>query len=336
MQIPPVSKTKTGYSTDVSVLTQLAPTYPIANMLLEYRQFQKLKSTYIDALPKMINHRTGRIHTNFNQTIAATGRLSSTDPNLQNIPIRTNLGKEVRKAFIPQHSNQLIMSADYSQVELRIMAYICGDRQLIESFKNGLDIHAATAAILYDTPLAEVTSDMRRIAKTVNFGIMYGLGSFGLSQRLGMGRREAQEIIDNYFEKYPGIKKYIDMTIKSTEEKGYAETICGRRRFYPNINSKKRNLKTADERAAINMPIQGTASDMIKLGMIRVDKSMKKAKMKSLMLIQVHDELVFEVYKDEIDDLRNLVKFELENALSLGDVPVVVEVGVGENWFESH
>lgn len=336
MQIAPISKTKTGYSTDVSVLNILALTYPIADLLLQYRQIVKLKSTYIDALPRMVNSRTGRIHTTYNQTIASTGRLSSTDPNLQNIPIRTDLGKEIRKAFVPQGKDRIIMSADYSQIELRIMAAICNDSQLVESFKNGLDIHASTAAVLYDIPLEEVNSDMRRIAKTVNFGIMYGLGAFGLSQRLGLGRRESQEIIDNYFAKYPGIRQYIDETIHFTEKNGYAETMCGRRRFFPNITSKNRNLKQADERAAINLPIQGTASDMIKLGMIRVDKSMVKHGLKSKMMLQVHDELVFEAYLNEVEELKALVKYELENALSLGEVPVLVEIGTGDNWFAAH
>ncbi len=336
LMIPTVSKTKTGFSTDVSVLTQLAPMHPIAEYMLDYRQLQKLRSTYIDALPKLINPTTGRIHTTYNQTIASTGRLSSTDPNLQNIPIRTDLGKEIRKAFVSQSTDSIILSADYSQIELRIMAFICNDSSLIDAFKNGHDIHAATAAVLYDIPITEVNSDMRRVAKTVNFGIMYGLGAFGLSQRLKIGRNEAQGIISNYFEKYPGIRKYIDSTIKFAEENGYAETICGRKRYFQNINSKNRNLKTSDERAAINLPIQGTASDMMKIAMIRVDKKMRENNMKSLMMLQVHDELVFEARLDEIDKLKLLVKEEMEASLTLGDVPVVVEVGIGNNWFTAH
>jgi len=336
MMLPPVSKTKTGYSTNVTVLEQLAPFHPIAEYALEYRQLKKLSTTYIDALPKLINPKTNRIHTTYNQTIASTGRLSSTDPNLQNIPIRTKLGKEIRSAFVPGSANSVILSADYSQIELRIMAHISNDHKLIDSFKNGLDIHSATAAILFDKQIDAVDSDMRRVAKTVNFGIMYGLGSFGLSQRLGMSRKEAKEIIDNYFDKYPGIRKYIDMTIKFAETNGYAETLLGRRRYFPNINARNRNLKTADERAAINLPIQGTASDMLKIAMIRVDKAMQSKNMKSLMMLQVHDELVFEAFNDELDELRKLVIYEMENALLLGDVPVVVDTGIGKNWLEAH
>lgn len=336
MMIPPVKKTKTGYSTDVQVLTQLSETYPIAEYVLEYRQLNKLLSTYVDQLPKMIYPPTGRIHTTFNQTIASTGRLSSTEPNLQNIPIRSDLGKEIRRAFVPQDKDGIILSADYSQVELRIMAYISKDEQLINSFKQGFDIHAATAAKLYNTDIKDVNQDMRRIAKTVNFGIMYGLGSYGLSQRLSLGRKESQEIIDNYFDKYPGIKKYIDMTIDFAREKGYAETLKGRRRYFPEINSSNRNLRTAAERAAINMPIQGTAADMLKIAMIDIDREMVNRGMSSLMTIQVHDELIFEVRNDELDELRELVIDKMEKAVSLGDVPVVVDTGIGENWFEAH
>lgn len=338
MNIPPVKKTKTGYSTDVSVLNQLSGKYPIASEILNYRQLAKLKSTYIDALPKLINNETGRIHTTYNQTIASTGRLSSTDPNLQNIPIRTDLGKEIRKAFIarPSKGNGVILAADYSQIELRIMAYICGDEAMVEGFKNGMDIHSATAGKLFEKSLEEVTSDDRRIAKTVNFGIMYGLGRYGLSQRLGIDNKKAADIIDNYFKKYPGIKKYIDQTIEFTREKGYAETLSGRRRYFPDINHKNRNRRTAAERAAINMPIQGTASDMMKIAMINIDKKMQKEGFKSKMIMQVHDELVFEALTDELDQLKELAMEEMADALSLGDVPVDIEAGVGENWLEAH
>lgn len=334
--LPADKKTKTGYSTDVQVLTQLAPAFPIANLLLEYRQLVKLKSTYVDVLPTLINPSTGRIHTTFNQTIASTGRLSSTDPNLQNIPIRTDLGKEIRKAFVAQKPGWLLLSADYSQIELRIMAYISKDDTLINAFKNGLDIHTATAAALFDLPLEEVTSDNRRVAKTVNFGIMYGLGSFGLSQRLNLGRREAQEIITSYFNKYPGIKRYIDETIASTREKGYAESLCGRRRYFADIASNNRNLRTAAERAAINMPIQGTAADMLKIAMINIHKEMKKRKLDSIMTLQVHDELIFETPANECEELRQLVITEMENALPLGSVPVIADTGTGANWFDAH
>jgi DNA polymerase-1 len=336
MQIPAGKKTKTGFSTNVTVLAELAPFYPIAEYVLEYRQLKKLTATYIDALPKLISPETGRIHTTYNQTIASTGRLSSTEPNLQNIPIRTELGREIRRAFIPGRPDALILSADYSQVELRIMAYMSGDKNLIESFRQGLDIHSATAALLFNKSLDEVDSAQRRVAKTVNFGIMYGLGAFGLSQRLGISRNEAKSIIENYFEKYPGIKQYIDDTIKFVEEKGYAQTLLGRRRYFKNINSKNHNLKTADERAAINLPIQGTASDMLKIAMINVNREMRQQRFESLMMLQVHDELVFEALKSEVTALTELVVEQMESALPLGDVPVIVDTGTGANWLEAH
>lgn len=336
MQIPTSKKNKTGYSTDVQVLTELSATYPIASNVLEYRQISKLLATYVVSLPKMMNPKNGRIHTTYNQTIASTGRLSSTEPNLQNIPIRTELGKEIRKAFVAQNDDYSILSADYSQIELRIMAYICGDKHLIDAFKNGHDIHAATAAILNGIDIREVNSDMRRIAKTVNFGIMYGLGSFGLAQRLGIPRRQAKEIIDNYFNKYPGIRKYMEITINECRNKGYSETLRGRRRFYENINSKNAVLRTAAERGAINMPIQGTAADMLKIAMLDIYKYMKTNNLKSKMMLQVHDELVFEVHKSELYELQeNIIKL-MTNALPLGEVPVIVETGTGRNWFEAH
>ena len=356
LMIPSIRKTKTGYSTDAAVLSELAKTYPIASLLLDYRQLVKLKTTYVDALPKLVNPRTGRIHTTYNQTVASTGRLSSADPNLQNIPIRTELGRKIRKAFVPQfinripvkssgldffqihgvESDRVILSADYSQIEIRIMAYYSGDKALKDAFVNGLDVHSATAAILFETDLEKVDAAMRRTAKTVNFGIMYGLGAFGLSQRLDIDRGEAKSIIDNYFKKYPGIKKYIDETIESTRNKGYAETMLGRRRYFPDIRSKNQNNRAAAERAAINMPIQGTASDMMKVAMLKVHKRMKAEKIRSLMMLQVHDELVFEAFTDELQDLITLVKMEMEGALPLGEIPVLVETGWGKNWFEAH
>lgn len=336
MMIPSAKKNKTGFSTDVQVLTDLSSDYPIAEYVLEYRGLAKLQSTYVEALPKLINPKTGRIHTTYNQTIASTGRLSSTDPNLQNIPIRTDLGKQIRRAFVPQHKDYLIFAADYSQIELRIMAYICQDEHLINSFKLGHDIHSATAAILNDIDIAEVNQDMRRIAKTVNFGIMYGLGTFGLAQRLKIPRGMAKEIITNYFDKYPGIRKYMDITIEAARSKGYAETLCGRRRYFENIDSRNANLRTAAERGAINMPIQGTASDMLKIAMLDIHKAMKRNNMKSKMMLQVHDELVFEAHVDELDDLKNLVISLMSSALPLGEVPVLVETGTGKNWFEAH
>lgn len=336
MMIPPIKKTKTGYGTDVQILTQLAAIYPIAGFLLEYRQLAKLNSTYLEALPKLINETTGRIHTNFNQTGAGTGRLSSNDPNLQNIPIRSDLGKEVRKAFIPSSEDYLIMSADYSQIELRIMAYYSGDERLINDFINGADIHSSTAAYLFDIDVNKVDADKRRIAKTVNFGIMYGLGAFGLAQRLSISRTESAEIIKNYFSKYPGIKKYMDDTIALTEKNGYAETLCGRRKYFPDINNHNKTIKSAAERAAINMPIQGTAADMIKLAMIKVFSEMKKNHLQTKLILQVHDELVFEVFKPELEIVTNIVKTQMTTALSLGRVPVEIGIGYGKNWFDAH
>jgi DNA polymerase-1 len=334
--IPPTKKTKTGYSTDVSVLTTLSYEHKIAEYLLEYRTLQKLKSTYIDTLPKLVRKHSNRIHTTFNQHVAGTGRLSSTDPNLQNIPIRTDLGKEIRRAFVPKDKDHIIFAADYSQVELRVMAYMCEDEQMTKSFKEGLDIHSATAATLFDKTADEVDGDERRAAKTVNFGIMYGLGSFGLASRLDISRKRAKEIIDSYFEKFPFIKKYMDETISFAEEKGYAETLCGRRRFFPDIRSKNRQRRTGAERAAINMPIQGTAADMMKIAMIAIDKEMQEKQYKSKMILQVHDELVFDVYKPELDDIKELVAKHMTNAMSLGDIPLDVDMGTGESWFEAH
>jgi len=336
LQLPVIAKTKTGYSTDVSVLSQLAESYPIAKDILEYRQMTKLLSTYVDSLPELIHPKTQRIHSTFNQTIASTGRLSSTDPNLQNIPIRSEFGKEIRKAFVAQNKGWVILSADYSQIELRIIAYISGDANLIDAFKKGLDIHSATASLLFNKPLDEIDADMRRVAKTVNFGILYGLGPYGLSQRLGIGRNEAQAIIENYLSKYPGIKKYVEDTIASTQKKGYAETLCGRRRYFPNINSENRNLRAADERAAINLPIQGTAADMMKIAMINIHRKLRQHSYKTMMILQIHDELLFEVPQEELEDVRRIVQNEMQNALSLGEVPVVVDIGVGESWFDAH
>jgi DNA polymerase-1 len=334
--LPASKKTKTGYSTDSTVLTELAETYPIAQMILDYRQVEKLRSTYVESLPRLINPNTGRVHTTFNQTVAATGRLSSTDPNLQNIPIRTELGLQIRKAFVPQRKGHVIVSADYSQIELRIMAAISRDPNLLAAFASGSDIHAATAAILHDVDLADVTSEQRRIAKTVNFGIMYGLGAFGLAQRLGISRTDGQQIIENYFAKYPGIKEYIDSTIATTRERGYASTLLGRRRYFPLINASNRGLRTAAERAAINMPIQGTAADMMKLAMIRVHQRMQHESSAAIMMLQVHDELLFEVSESDASVLREMVKYEMEQALPLEGVPVIVETGQGASWYEAH
>jgi len=335
LSLPAPKKTKTGYSTDVSVLSELSEDYPIAGYILEHRQLQKLQSTYVESLPKMVNPNTGRIHTTYNQTIAGTGRLSSTEPNLQNIPIRTSLGREIRKAFVPKSGN-ILLSADYSQIELRVMAHVCNDETLTHAFLHGHDIHSATAAALFGIGIEDVTSDQRRIAKTVNFGIMYGQGSFGLARQLSISRTEAKEIIDQYFLRYPNIKMYIDQTIEKAKKQGYVETLLGRRRYFPALESNNQSIRQGAERAAINMPIQGTAADMMKIAMINIHARMKKEDVKSLMILQIHDELVFDAIKDEAEYLRDLVKEEMESALPLGQVPVLVETGTGSNWEEAH
>ena len=310
--------------------------YEIIDHILNYRELTKLKSTYIDALPSLINPKTGRVHTTFGQTIAATGRLASNNPNLQNIPIRTDRGKEIRKAFIPRSSDYLILSADYSQIELRIIAAITQDEGMMEAFRKGEDIHASTASKVFGVPLDDVTKEMRRRAKAVNFGLAYGQSAFGLSQTLGISRSESKEIIDNYFEKFPGIKKYMTETVEFARKHGYIETIMKRRRYLRDINSKNQTVRSQAERNAINSPIQGSAADMIKLAMIHIYDEMVHRQLKSKMLLQVHDELVFDVHKSEQDELRTLVEDKMKTALPDLPVPVEVGMGVGENWLEAH
>ncbi len=328
-------KTKTGYSTDARSLATLRGDHEIIDILLNYRQVAKLKSTYTDSLPKLVNPKTGRIHTTFNQTVASTGRLSSNDPNLQNIPIRTDLGKEIRKAFIPADKNHVILSADYSQIELRIMASICGDENLVGAFARGEDIHRSTAALVFGIEPEEVTPDMRRKAKEVNFGILYGIGPFGLKTRLGIPQSHAKEIIETYFNTFKKVKNYMEDSVALAKERGYAETLLGRRRYLKNINSSNRVVRQFEERVAINMPIQGTAADMIKIAMIHIFDELKKRKTATRMTLQVHDELLFEAQKDELDELLPLIKEKMENALLL-NVPVVVDTGIGNNWLDAH
>ncbi len=335
LQLPTTTKTKTGFSTDAKSLEMLHGSHEIIDIISDYRQVSKLKSTYADSLPQLINPQTGRIHTTFNQSLVSTGRLSSIDPNLQNIPIRTDLGKEIRKAFVPRDKNHLILSADYSQIELRIMASICNDETLTEAFKNGEDIHKRTAALVFRVDPSEVTQDMRRKAKEVNFGILYGLGPFGLKSRLGITQHHAKEIIDNYFSSFRNVKTFMEDSVKSAQAKGYSETLLGRRRYLRNINSKNRIMRQFEERVAVNMPIQGSAADMIKLAMIKIHSAMTEKKFTSKMVLQVHDELVFDAHKDEINDLRSLVKELMESALPL-NIPVLVETGVGDNWLDAH
>lgn len=329
-------KTKTGqYKTDEEVLSVLAVKHPIARAVLDYRQAQKLKSTYVDALPGMINQRTGRVHTSFNQAVAATGRLSSNNPNLQNIPIRTEQGREVRKAFVPRDAEHTLLSADYSQIELRIITEISGDENMLEAFVLGHDIHAATAGKVYNVPLEEVSSEQRRNAKMVNFGIIYGISAFGLSQRLGIARGEASELIENYFKTYPKIRDYMHNIVDSARSKGYVETLLGRKRYIRDINSANATVRGFAERNAINAPIQGTAADMIKLAMINIHRDIKAAGLRSKMTLQVHDELVFDAYLPELDQLRDIVARGMQQALPM-KVPVLVEMGTGDNWLEAH
>lgn len=333
---PKAKKTKTGqYATGEEILSKLANEHEIAEAIIEYRQMVKLKSTYVDALPTMINPKTGRVHTTYNQFVAATGRLSSINPNLQNIPIRTARGREIRKAFVPRDENHVILSADYSQIELRIMAAFSQDASMIEAFNQGRDIHATTAAKIFKVPLEEVTSDMRRKAKTANFGIIYGISVFGLSQRLAIPRSEAKEIIDAYFEEFPAVKQYMDGTIEKARKNEYVETILGRRRYLRDINSRNMTMRGFAERNAINAPLQGSAADLIKVAMINVYRWMKKENLKSKMILQVHDELVFDAHKDEVGLLKSEIPKLMSNAVKI-DVPIEVETGVGKDWLQAH
>ncbi len=333
---PKAKKTKTGqYQTGEDVLTALAGKSDIVKDILDFRQLQKLKSTYVDALPLLINKKTGRIHTSYNQAVASTGRLSSNNPNLQNIPIRTERGREVRRAFIPRDENHIIISADYSQIELRLIAEISQEMNMLEAFAQGLDIHTATAAKVYGIPLEEVDSTQRRNAKAVNFGIIYGQSAFGLSQSLSIPRKEAAEIIENYFTQYPGIKNYMNNTMNFARENGYVETIMGRRRYLRDINSANATVRGFAERNAINAPIQGSAADMIKVAMIRIHQDIKDQKLQSKMTMQVHDELVFDVLRSEVEPMRAIIENRMKNAMKL-DVPILVEIGQGENWLEAH
>jgi DNA polymerase-1 len=329
-------KTKSGqFSTSEDVLLKHEKGHPIIREILDYRSLTKLKSTYVDALPALVNDKDGRIHTSYNQTVAATGRLSSTNPNLQNIPIRTEKGKEIRKAFVPKDENNILLAADYSQIELRIIASLSKDEAMIHDFNKGIDIHTATASRVYNVALADVDPDIRRNAKTVNFGIIYGISAFGLSERLGISRREAAGIISNYFDKYAGIKKFMEESIQFAKENGYVQTIMGRRRYLRDINSKNAIVRGFAERNAINAPIQGSSADMIKVAMINIHEAMKEQKLQSKMILQVHDELVFDAKKSELDVLMPIVEKEMREAIPL-KVPVVVDMNTGENWLSAH
>ena len=329
-------KTKSGgYSTSEEILEKLRPKHPIIGKLLEYRGLKKLLSTYIDALPELIHPETGKIHTSFNQAVTSTGRLSSTNPNLQNIPVRDELGREIRKAFIPDNEDCIFFSADYSQIELRIMAHLSQDPHMIEAFQSGMDIHAATAAKIYGVALDEVTSDMRRKAKTANFGIIYGISVFGLAERLSIPRSESKELIEGYFKTYSRVKEYMDESIETARQNGYVETIFKRKRYLPDIHSRNAVVRGYAERNAINAPIQGSAADIIKLAMVRIYQRFEAEKLKSKMILQVHDELNFNVYKEEAELVKKIVLEEMEKVVPLR-VPLIADCGEGQNWLEAH
>ena len=329
-------KTKTGqYSTAEDVLSYLAKEHSIISKILDWRSLQKLQNTYVDALPNEINPKTGRVHTIYNQAVAATGRLSSNKPNLQNIPIRTERGQQVRKAFIPRDENHVLLAADYSQIELRIIAALSKDVGMLSAFQNNEDIHRATAAKVFEVPLEKVTRAQRSNAKTVNFGIIYGVSAFGLSQQTDLSRAEAKELIETYYATYPKLRAYIKDQVDFARDHGYVATVLGRRRYLKDINSQNAIVRGAAERNAVNAPIQGSAADIIKLAMIAIQKRLKSESWKSKMLLQVHDELVFDVPKEEVNDLKTMVKNEMENAFDI-DVPLVVDIGIGNNWLEAH
>ena len=332
----PAKKTKTGqYPTGEEILQKIINESPIVQHILDYRSLTKLKSTYVDALPSLVSRKDNLIHTSFNQAVTATGRLSSNNPNLQNIPVRTEKGREIRKAFVPRDENHILLAADYSQIELRIIAHLSGDKVMQAAFTNGLDIHADTASRVYNVAIEDVTSEMRRNAKAVNFGIIYGMSAFGLAERLKISRSEASEIIKNYFKEYIGIQDYIDNQIAFARDHGYVETMLGRRRYLRDINSGNSVVRNFAERNAINAPIQGSSADMIKIAMINIDKEMKAKNLKSKMILQVHDELVFDVHKDELNVLSDLIKDKMINALPLS-IPIEVNLNTGTNWLEAH
>lgn len=327
--------TKTGqYATDISVLERYKA-FPMVEKMLEHRKLTKLKNTYIDAIPKLIQPSTGRLHTSFNQTVAATGRLSSNNPNVQNIPIRSELGKEIRKAFKAEKKNWCIVSADYSQIELRVMAHLSADEQLIQAFANDEDIHASTASVIFELKPEEVSPDLRRKAKDINFGVLYGITPFGLASRIGMSTKDAKDFIDSYFRKYPRIREFVDRSLATAKKKGYAETLFGRKRYLPDLNNRNRSVRQFAERNAINAPIQGSAADIIKIAMIRIHEELKKTGLRSFMTLQVHDELVFEVDNSERKEVMQMVKKSMEEAVDL-KVPLKVDISSGDNWLEAH
>jgi DNA polymerase-1 len=335
LELPVIQRTKTGFSTKEEVLQELARDHPLPGKLLDYRQLMKLKSTYVDALPRMVNPRTGRIHTSFNQAVTSTGRLSSSEPNLQNVPIRTEYSKTIRKAFVAPDAQHRIVSADYSQIELRIMAHISQDPTLMESFRRDEDVHTRTASLVFGLDEKEVTPELRRQAKVVNFGIMYGMSAYGLARQLEITPQEAGQFIEGYFQLYPGVREYVEGTVQQAQQQGYVATLLGRRLYLPELSSDQGSVVAFAKRAAINMPIQGTAADLIKVAMIGIHRELEKRSLGTRMIIQVHDELVFEVPQDELDEVIQMVRSQMENALAM-DVPIKVDVGQGDNWYEAH
>ena len=333
MEIPGGKKTKTGYSTAAGVLEKLEPEYPFVRKILTYRTLTKLNSTYAEGLQNYISD-DGRIHGTFNQTVTATGRISSTDPNLQNIPVRMDLGREIRKVFVPK-DGCVFVDADYSQIELRILASMSNDKNLIDAYKNSKDIHASTASLVFNVPIDEVTDIQRRNAKAVNFGIVYGISSFGLSQDLSISKKQAKQYIEDYFESYPGVKKYLDDSVEFAKENGYALTLYKRRRPVPELKAGNFIQKQFGERAAMNSPIQGTAADIMKIAMNKVDEELKKQNLKSKIVLQIHDELLIEAYEDEVEQVKELLKKNMEEAAEL-KVPLDVDVNVGANWNDAH
>jgi DNA polymerase-1 len=335
LEFPVIKKTKTGYSTAVNVLEKLRGYSPIIDHILDYRTIAKIKSTYVDGLLKVIHSTDQKVHTTYQQTLTQTGRLSSTDPNLQNIPIRIEEGKKIRQAFVPSHEGWHILSSDYSQIELRVLAHITGDHHLQEAFKKDEDIHSSTAVRIFGLKDAsEVTPNIRRQAKAVNFGIVYGISDYGLSQNIGISRKDAKRFIDTYFKEYPGVKKYVDDSVETAREKGYVETIAHRRRYLPDIHASNFSVRSFAERTAMNTPIQGSAADIIKIAMINMQNELEKRQLKTRMLLQVHDELIFEVPDEEMSVIKELVPKVMDSAIKL-DVPLKVETSWGNNWYDA-
>jgi len=333
--LKPIKKTATGWSTDVSVLTALAAEHDLPALILEYRQVAKLQNTYVDTLPQLANPQTGLIHTSYNQAVAATGRLSSSDPNLQNIPVRTELGRQIRRAFVPRTAGNIFLSADYSQIELRLLAHLAEDPGLLAVFQEGGDVHRRTAALIAGVDEAQVTGEMRSRAKAINFGVIYGMGSRALARQIKVKVKEATEFIETYFNTYPGVRNFIESTKEQAHRDGWVETLLGRKRLLPDIDSSNNRIRSFQERVAVNTPIQGTAADLIKLAMIRIQADLEESMTGALLLLQVHDELVFEIPSARLKDLEPLVRQGMESALEL-KVPLVVDMHTGTNWAEAH